>query len=168
MVGGSTTGCGASSPYYEENIALRTPLAAGDFVGTGGAFCVDASTGHSFIPSGGIPGNDGDCSNVIDTDGISHSDGYFVNNNIGQNAAEFAAYLPELNANLNTWADAGYFISIDFKMRNLNDGGEQLWICSDCSLARGIPVPEPGTLALLSLGLLGISNMTRHRKLTRI
>lgn len=125
-------------------------LNSGSYVGTGGRFCVSKTTGASYIPASGVPSNEGDCG----------SD-YFVSNNLGASFAEFAAFLPHLNANLLGWADAGYFLTIDFKMRNLNDGGEKLWISNQFIPNR---VPEPGTLTLAGLGLLGLVGLRRLKQ----
>ena len=78
-----------------------------------------------------------------------------------QVSPEGAAYLQRLNDNLAAWAAAGYYMSIDFKMRNLNDGQEQIWIES-MRLPRQLPVP--GTLALAGLGLLAAAGVARRRR----
>lgn len=124
----------------------------GSFVGSGGRFCVDKTSGESFLLAGGVlPSNEGDC---------AAENGYFVSNNLGASSAEFAAYVPHLNANLLSWASAGYFMQIDFKIRGLNDGGEKLWI-----VGVNIPeqIPAPGTLALIGLGLFGLAGAMRRK-----
>jgi MYXO-CTERM domain-containing protein len=129
----------------------------GDFVGSGGGFCVDAITGAAYLI--GPTGTD----HPTQKSQCNHNPGdYFVNNNLGQSTAEFAATLDTLNSNLASWAAAGYTMSIDFKMRNLNDGGEELWICSDCSI--GTSIPEPATVSLVALALLGLGAAARRRR----
>jgi hypothetical protein len=125
----------------------------GEFVGSGGGFCVDHVSGASYLLPGFVhPTSQGQC----------NAGDYFVNNNLGQDTAEFASTLDALNNNLSAWAALGYSMSINFKMRNLNDGGEELWICSDCSI--GTTIPEPASVSLVALALLGIGAVARRRR----
>lgn len=143
----------ACSATFQEYTDFLNP---GSFVGSGGRFCVDKTTGASFLPGGGAapPSNEGDC---------TAENGYFVSNNLGASSAEFAAFVPDLNENLLAWADAGYFMQIDFKMRGLNNGGEKLWIAGvEITDTPDEPVPAPGTLALMALGLLGAAAGSRR------
>lgn len=146
---------GANAPGDCSTFTDYTDIAhPGEFVGSGGGFCVDHVTGASYLLAGNVhPTTQGQCG----------AGDYFVNNNLGSSTAEFAVTLDMLNANLSYWASLGYSMSINFKMRNLNDGGEELWICSDCSIGTP-PLPEPATVSLVALALLGVGAAARRRR----
>jgi hypothetical protein len=146
------SGSNACAPAFVDYTSIASP---GSFVGSGGGFCVDEVSGESFLLAGNAhPTSAGQCTAV-------NPGSYFVNNNLGQSTAEFAAYVQRLNDNLALWAGLGYYMTIDFKMRNLNDGQEQIWIES-MSLPRQLPVP--GTLALAGLALLAAAGVARRRR----
>lgn len=132
---------------YTANPADYPPLAgtnaATDYVLSGGDVCTDSS----FAPQA--------------CDG---SQAHTFALNLGANQAAYAAVVPELNAILALSNTGGYdALHLDLWMgcdpatsepgtncvaRSLNNGYEQLFI--------GTAVPEPSTVALLALGLLGM------------
>lgn len=122
-----------------------------DYVSTVGRFCVDFTTGAAYNQGAA---NQGACD----------PGDYFVSNKLGASNAEFAAYVGELNNNLEAWAAAGYFMSVDFKMRGLNDGGEQLWICDFCALTPENFIPDPNSLALVGLALFAVAGLARRSR----
>ncbi len=83
-----------------------------------------------------------------------------LNHNLGANLAAFAIYFPEID--LQALLTAGYdAMHADFRLRDLNNGYEQLFILLQDDNGNG--VPEPGTLVLLGSGLIGLAIYSRRR-----
>lgn len=167
------TGCGTGSPVFDPNPTSGNPLPGGDYMASLGRFCVSALDGSRYNFTAA---NAGDCL----------AGDYFVSNNLGNSDAEFALYLPALQENLDAWAELGYFLSIDWRMRGLDDGGEEMWVCRDCLLDPPEPpnppdppnppippeppippdppnpAPAPGVLGLLAAGLPGLAAWRRR------
>ncbi|MEJ2686114.1 MAG: PEP-CTERM sorting domain-containing protein [Gammaproteobacteria bacterium] len=129
--------------------------ASTDYVMSGGRICLDAA---------------------YQGQACDGTQAYTVNNNLGADQAAYALVVPELNQYLLATNFGGYdAMSLDLRMgcdprttdpgtncvgRSINNGYEQVFIAST---AGPNSIPEPGTLALMSVGLLGVG-LARRRK----
>ena len=146
-----TTGCGAIPAESDSSIPPFVPVI--------GDFCVDKNTLAAYntgsTGDGGHANNAGDCNrNVGD---------YFITNNLGQSTAEFAIFNSILNAAIRSGANANNFLTVNLKLRDLDDGDEQLWICSTCSVSTEVFVPMPAALLVVGSGLLAMAFVARKR-----
>lgn len=83
------------------------------------------------------------------------------NHNLGANQAAYAIISPELNEFLATWNPNSQYdvLSIDLRLKDIDNGYEQLFIVP----GDYTPVPEPGTMMLLGMGMLGLAVYGKRR-----
>ncbi len=132
---------------------MAPPPATPDYVSVVGNFCVNRTTGASYNIGAA---NQAACG----------AQGYFVNNSLGTNRADFAAFNETLDAAVKNLANGNYFLSLDVRYTGQNAGAEQLWICSECNITPTRDVPEPATLPLVLMGFLA-AGMAARRSRTR-
>ena len=148
--------------------SLPDPLAgtndATDYVLSGGSICLDAASAPISCSS---------------PDAVTGP----INNNLGANQAAYAIVAPTLDEFLAAWLAGGFAgydaIHIELQMgcdpdtigtnggtagtgdcvgRDLNNGFEQLFIGTSTTV---VQVPEPGSLALVALGLITLGAIAR-------
>jgi hypothetical protein len=76
-----------------------------------------------------------------------------INENLGADRASFALVNQQLSNIINDAGTLYDILRLDFRMGELSDGYEQLFLAT---LERVPRVPEPGTLGLLGAGLIGL------------
>lgn len=157
----SLTGAGKTTLYFDlsNNITNTNPVGggipgplsipytspgagdtSGGFLTSGGAVCVDKTTG--------------------DVDNACGPNTKTINHNLGDNQAAYAAIFPELNAILAQPNFGGYTdLHAEVRMTDLDSGGEQMFIDG----GKFAPVPEPGTMMLLGMGMLGLAVYGKRR-----
>lgn len=139
---------GGGIPGPISNVAAYVSPGPGDtsggFVTSGGGVCVDKTTGNV----------DNACGPNTKT----------INHNLGDNQAAYAAIFPELNAILAMPNFDGYTdLHAEIRMTDLDSGGEQMFIDGGEFGTQPPPVPEPSTMMLLGMGMLGLAVYGKRR-----
>jgi hypothetical protein len=96
------------------------------------------------------------CTNA---DKAAHPDAVTVNQNLGDQKAAFAITSQDLTDAI--YSGSWDVMTVDLRMAHVDNGYEQLFILPT---SRTVNVPEPGTVALLGLGLLGLGLSQRRAR----
>ena len=131
---------------YGSALATNTNTATyptGGPVLANGTFCVD-NTSQQVVAANVQSSNDCPANST------------FINNNLGSNLVEFIVGIPELNANMEQFLAMGYNrVSTELLFTNQNDGFEDVFLLAGPARPTN-GAPEPGSLALLGAGLVGL------------
>ena len=114
-----------------------------------GEICVDSSNqANPFVHFGECVA--GDPTNAIT-----------VNQNLGADQAAFALFNQQLSDEILNPSSPYDLVSVDLRMAHIDNGFEQLFILP--GFVGPVPVPEPGTIAMFGIGLLGLALFLRRR-----
>jgi len=132
-------------------VSYTTPLPTGyvptsaDYVLSGGVVELDAQ-GNAIPPSLG-------------------SVKYTINHNLGANQAAYALISTQINSFLaSSLSDQYETMHLRLYMNELNNGPEQLFIMAGIVDTPPVATPEPGTMLLMGVGVLGVAFMGRRMK----
>ena len=105
--------------------------------------------------------------NIVPCNG-AEVDSHTFQHNLGQNDVSYAIFSELLNDLI--WSNSYTEMQVRVDFQELNNGFENLFIGAACVGRDGcttIQVPEPGSIALLGLGLLGLAVGRRSHKASR-
>lgn len=135
---------GGDPSTYVSTFGTTDLPAAGDYVLSGGA--VDVNADGNPVPP--FPGP------VADT----------INHNLGENQVAYAIISPQINAFLaSALSDEYETMHLRLLMDGLNNGAEQLFIVPGIVDEPTVATPEPGTMILMGVGVLGAAFIRRRK-----